>query len=225
MMSSIAPSTAHPEGSQLFPNLEPSIILLVVVIAIVVLAVILFVSTVIGGVVAYGAARVSQGEEATLKEGLRATFDQFWSFLWLQVLMGLKIIAWSLLFIVPGIVMAFRYSLANIAFFDKKLTGNAAIKHSLALTKGSWITTFASQTFFNFITFGVLTSLVETSSKAVLYRQFSATSLSERPKTHGLSIATLVISILFTIVVLLLIASLLYALLNYAGAMVGVPTI
>lgn len=153
-------------------------------------------STFVNGIMSYTAAKAANDETVTLKEALSAVSKRFWSLLWLQILMGLKIFAWTLLFIVPGIIMAIRYSLASVAFFDKGLKGNAAIKHSIALTKGSWLTTLGGQTFFTIITFGIIDLLVGTASSAILYRQFSRTPASERPSVHWLSILTLAILIL-----------------------------
>lgn len=171
--------------------------------------------SIITGIFAYTSAEIANGREVTFRQAVKATTDRLWSFVWLQLLTVLKVLAWSLLFIIPGIVMAFRYSLANLSFFDekKKLTGNAAIKDSLALTKGVWVTTFAGQMFLNIITLGVISWIVDTGSKAVLYRQFSAVNPGEaKPKPHALSWVTLGLTIL---IVVILIGFLAYALANY----------
>lgn len=209
------PQEPAPSEFQAFPALSVETILFIIGFSVVAIAAILAIGTLINGVTAYGSARVSQSKEATLKQGLKATFDQFWSFLWLQVLTVLKVLAWSLLFIIPGIVMAIRYSLANIAFFDKGLKGNAAIKESLALTKGSWITTFSAQALFNLITFSTISGLVTAGSTAILYRQFNTTPLADRPKTHGLSIATFVVTIVGLVLLFLLGVFLAFAISNY----------
>jgi hypothetical protein len=181
------------------------------------LAVVAAIGTVIAGISYYSAARISHGQTATFKEAWQATRDNFWPFFWLQVLMVLKLVAWSLLFIVPGFIMYYRYSLANISFFDKGLRGNAAIKDSIALTKGSWITTYASQTLFTFVSLGTLSTLVTVATSAILYRQFNAVPLDQRPKTHDLSVATLVLSLLFVAFVVIALSA---ALVNYALAAV-----
>ena len=180
------------------------------------LALLLFVSTMIAGMSAYAAANVTLGKNVTFKEAFKAALSHFWSFLWLQLLTGLKVLAWGLLFIVPGIIMAFRYSLANIAFFDKGLRGNAAIQESLQLTKGSLTTTLGGQILFNIVTFGILGELVNTSTRAILYRQFTTTPFGARPRAHGLSIAAM---ILFFVTIGVLVAGLFFLIgagINYA---------
>lgn len=163
--------------------------------AIVVVALgILFISSMIGGISAYASARIAKGHEVKLSEAFHAVLERFFSFIWLQIIQGVKIFLWSLLLIVPGIIMAIRYSLANVAFFDKGLTGNAAIKESLRLTKGAWLTTFASQTLFNMATLGVISELVNTGAKSLLYRQLIQFKNGEaKPDAHILSWITLLL--------------------------------
>lgn len=159
------------------------------------------ISSLFGGVAAYTSARAARGEKVRLDEAFRVAFDNLWSFLWLQLIIGTKLFLWSLLFILPGIYMAFRYSLANVAFFDdrKNLRGNAAVKESLRLTKGAWLTTFASNMLFNMLTFGLLANIVSTGVNAVLYRQFDALGDKPKPAAHWLSWLTLIVPIVFVI--------------------------
>lgn len=197
------------------PTFTPELIALIASIAVVTLLTFFVIGTLIRGVAAYGAAQAAVDKEATFTEAFRAVIANFGSLLWLQLLMAVKILGWSLLFIIPGIIMAVRYSLANVVFFNKGLRGNAAIKESMALTKGSWVTTFAGQTLMSIITLGVLDFLVRTGSSAILYRQFDAVPQEERPKSHGLSIATLALMIVAMSVVMIMASLLIYALINY----------
>lgn len=193
----------------------PTIIGIALVVLLALFALIV-IGTLINGMIAYSAARVSRNQPASLKDAWKATTSNFGPFLWLQTLTALKLLGWSLLFIVPGFIMYYRYSLAGLSFFDKGLRGNAAIKDSLALTKGSWLTTFASQTLFTFVSLGTLSTLVMASATAVLYRQFNATPLEKRPKAHGLAIATLVVSIAIILFFIMITFLLRYALYHYA---------
>lgn len=172
-------------------------------VGIVVLA-ILLVAALFGGVAAYTSAKIARNETVGLGEAFRVAFDHLWSFLWLQIILFVKILLWSLLFIVPGIIMATRYSLASVAFFDEKknLRGNAAIKESIRMTRGAWITTYGANALFNFITFGVISSLVTTGANAILYRQFDKLG-DKKPDAHWLSWVALVLP--FAILTLLFI--------------------
>ena len=170
----------------------------------------LMISALLGGVSAYTSYKLSQGEEVKLSHAFRVAFDNLWSFLWLQIIVFVKVILWSLLLIVPGIIMAFRYSLASTAFFDerKHFRGNDAVKESLRLTKGAWITTFSSNMLFNILSFGVLSTVVSTSVNAVLYRQFGDLKDTKKPDAHWLSWLTLALPFIFFIFAFLLIIAL-----------------
>lgn len=169
----------------------------------------IMISALISGISAYTSFKLSQGERVKLSEAFRTAFDNLWSFLWLQIVIAVKTFLWLLLFIVPGIIMAFRYSLASTAFFDerKKLRGNAAVKESLRLTKGAWITTFSSNFLFNMLSLGVLSHVVTTGVNAVLYRQFDELGNKKKPEAHWLSWVTLTIPvILFALALIFVIA-------------------
>lgn len=173
------------------PALDPVVIAgTIVVVAIMLFGALIF-GSIIAGIFAFTAAELAKGRVVSFRQATKATVDRLWSFVWLQLLTIAKILAWSLLLVIPGIIMAFRYSLANLSFFDsdKKLTGNAAIKDSLALTEGAWVTTFGAQVFFNIITLGLISPIVDTASKAILYRQFIELQQSDgtKPTAHPLS--------------------------------------
>jgi hypothetical protein len=180
--------------------IDPIVVAGTIVIVIVILFGVLIFGSLITGIFAFTAAELAKGRTVSFRQATKATVDRLWSFVWLQLLTITKVLLWSLLLIVPGIIMAVRYSLANLSFFDsdKKLTGNAALKDSIALTKGAWITTFGTQVFFNLITFMLINPIVDTASKAVLYRQFVALQRSDeaKPTPHALSWVTLGLLIL-----------------------------
>lgn len=155
---------------------------------------IMLISALFGGVSSYTSYQLSRGKEVTISEAFRNSFEHLWSYLWLQIIVGVKIFLWALLFIIPGIIMAVRYSLAGVAFYDdkKKLRGNAAVKESLRLTRGAWLTTYASSLLFNILTLGAISSLVSTGVNAVLYKQFDHLD-DKKPAAHWLSWVTLFI--------------------------------
>lgn len=149
-------------------------------------------SALLGGVSSYTSAQLAKGKQVRLSVAFRVSFEHLWAYLWLQVLICIKLLLWTLLLVVPGIIMAFRYSLAGVAFFDDKhhYRGNAAIKESLRLTKNAWITTYASNMLFNILSLGAISPIVSTGVNATLYRQFSE-SRAKKPEAHWLSWATL----------------------------------
>lgn len=94
----------------------------------------------IGGTVELGVCRFYlhrlDGRPAEVGD-LFSAFDIFGRALWLRVLMGLKIFAWSLLFIIPGIVAAFRYAMAPYIMAENpNLTASQAIELSKQMMDG-----------------------------------------------------------------------------------------
>lgn len=136
------------------------------------------VSVIIGAVIsAYldaAAAAVAQQQKRSFGEISKQVFDRFGGYLWLTIVRGVKTFAWSLLLIVPGIIMSIRYSLAGTAFFARGTKAVESINYSTRITKGAWMTTYASLGFFNMVTFGLLSTVIGPGVQGVLYRQYSA---------------------------------------------------
>jgi hypothetical protein len=174
----------------------------------VILLAIMMVAALFGGVSAYTSARLASNKKVELRVAFSQAFEHLWSYLWLQVIISVKVFLWMLLFIIPGIIMAVRYSLASVAFFDEKknLRGTAAIRESLRLTNGAWLTTYASTTLFNILTLGAINSAITTGANAVLYKQFDKLGDHKKPDAHWLSWVTLflpavVLALLFLLVI------------------------
>jgi hypothetical protein len=213
-------SQPTPAPAQSAPDLPPVAIGLLIVlplVAIAIIASVITIAVIASAMLAYTAAETAKGRAVGIKQAFHAVIPRFWGFVWLQLLIGIKVLLWTLLLVVPGIIMAVRYSLASVSFFDsdKKLKGDAAIKDSVQLTKGAWLTTFSSQLLFNIITGGVVQLLADGGTKAVLYRQFEAARISNTPKPrpHGLAWATLALAIILALALLALTAWSAY---NYA---------
>lgn len=57
---------------------------------------------------------------------------------WLQILIGIKVFLWTLLFIIPGIIAAYRYSMAEYILAENpEIKAKEAIKRSCKLMKGN----------------------------------------------------------------------------------------
>ena len=157
----------------------------------------IIIGTFVSGMIDYTAAQLANNKKVTFSEAFTAVAKRFFGYLWLQIWVGIKIFLWSLLLIVPGIIMAVRYSLAGPAFFRHNLSADAAIEHSSTITKGAWLTTFASFGLFNIITFGLIEYLLKPGTSGLLLRQYDAYNdvKMQKPAAHGLSWMTLAISI------------------------------
>lgn len=78
------------------------------------------------------------GKHITFKEALAYGKKNFWSFLWLNVLLGILILLWMLLLIIPAIIMGIFYSFALWFFVEENAQGMVAIRQSKELVKGYW---------------------------------------------------------------------------------------
>lgn len=191
-------------------DLAPAIGLIITVAAIVgvILLVIILISIWVYGSFEYTGARLAADKQVDWKEALVQSGKRLPGYIWLNIIMIVKILLWSLLFIVPGFIMAIRYSLSGTVFFAEGKKGNAAIKRSLELTKGAWFTTFAAYGLWNFITFNQVTALLQPGTSAVLYRQLRDVTDHNKPKpaAHWLSWMTLLVPIVFVLMIISFIA-------------------
>ena len=200
-----------------FPSIPAEVWLIIVGVALLLVLVFSFVGIVIRGLLDYTAANLAKDKQTTISEAFRGVFGNFWGYTWVLVIASVKTFLWTLLFIIPGIVMSVRYSLAGVAYFDKKLKGNESVKHSSALVKGAWLTTNASQNLLNIITLGIIQPLLVPGTNGILYRQLSAAG-ETKPKAHVLSWLTLIIPLILGALVLVGIFFLVWALVNYSNA-------
>lgn len=190
--SNTSQTSAPVNSSGAFPSIPLSAWLLIGLAALVVLLIIFTISIIAKGVLDYTSAKLARGETVTLSEAFRGLFSDFWGYTWVLVIVGVKTFLWTLLFIVPGIIMSIRYSLAGVAYFDKKLKGDASVQHSSKLVKNAWLTTYASQNLLNLITLGIIQPLLIPGTNAILYRQLGAAG-EVKPKAHVLSWLTLIV--------------------------------
>ncbi len=80
--------------------------------------------------------KLVDGEQAQFDD-LFSAFDIFGSAFVLNLLITLKVIAWSLLFVIPGIVAAYRYSMATYIMAENPgMQATEAIERSKALMDG-----------------------------------------------------------------------------------------
>lgn len=156
------------------------------------------ISLLLFGVLEYAAAQTAKGKNVTLKEGFSEVWRQFPAYLWMYIIFTVKVFLWSLLFIVPGIIMFNRYLLSGTVFFAEGKRGNAAIKRSAELTKGAWLTTYGGAFIWNIVSQGLAALVFWPGSMAILYRQLAAKTDSGevKPPAHLLSWATLLVPLI-----------------------------
>ena len=98
-------------------------------------------SLLISGPVAWGLSKYKLDFFREKKTDISTLFDGFSHFgkaFVLMILMGVKIFLWTLLFIVPGIIAAFRYSQAFYVLIDHpEYSPNQCLKESSLMMKGN----------------------------------------------------------------------------------------
>ncbi len=97
---------------------------------------------VLGGVIDLGLCRfrlaLVDGQKGKVSM-LFSAFDRlFFRALWLRILRGLYVFLWSLLFIIPGIIAAYRYSMANYALAENpEMRASDALRESARMMVGN----------------------------------------------------------------------------------------
>ncbi len=172
---------------------ELLIIALVISFVFLIIVIAFLVGLFLNGILEYTAARLSLGEKVTFKQAAAASWKNLPGYIWMNIIKMVKVLLWSLLFIVPGIIMAVRYSLSGVAFFAEDKRGNAAIQRSTQITKDAWLTTFAGTSLWNIITLGMIAPITQTGAISVLYKQLrhATDSNVQKPAAHWLSWLTL----------------------------------
>lgn len=197
-----APATLPPDTTPATQaSLEQVILAVLIIISVLIVTLLLFVaiSAVISGLAAVASAATANQEKITLRQAFAQLMKRFPGYYGLQLLIGIKLFAWLLLLVVPGIIMAVRYSLANTAYFARNLSARQAIHHSTAITKNHWITTLASFWLPNIITLGIFSPLINMGVQSQLLRQLDSRHKTHAPVlgTHWLSMALFVIVAFF----------------------------
>lgn len=201
-----AASISTPEASPLNETQVISLIAAIGAILIIATIIVFIISSFIKGIGDAAAAATANQKEITFGQAVSTTLRRFPGYLLLQLLIAVKLFLWSLLLIVPAIVMSVRYSLAGTAYFARDMKATEALKYSTAITKDGWFTTFASMGLFNVVTLGLLSGLSQIGTQSILFRQFDIyhTKNQQKPGPHGLSIAFFVICVLLVLSLLLL---------------------
>ena len=78
-----------------------------------------------------------EGDDRLTANTFRIAFRNYWHKVWGMFLMGLFILLWSLLLIIPGIVKSFSYAMTPYILEERpELSAGEAIDHSRAMMKG-----------------------------------------------------------------------------------------
>ena len=153
---------------------------------------------VLGGAVSLGYAKFNlnlvDGQPPRFDD-LFSEFHRIWPAFCLHFLMGLFVVLWSLLFIIPGILAAYSYAMAPYILAENPdMTAREAIAASKEMMRGNRCRLFCLG--FSFIGWTILAALTlgigtlwlrpyEEAAHAAFYREVSGTARSAIPETEG----------------------------------------
>lgn len=182
------------------PSLDPAVIAAIVILVLVFVLIAVVIGTVVqvyyNGMFTYVALRSEEGKSATFSEAFEAVTKRFWRLFGAQLLAALKILGWTLLLIVPGIIAGLRYSMLPYVIMNEsekeKGIGDSHDK-TKALSKGRLIEVFGISTVAALIP--VIGTIAGLSGKAALFNQFDYYNQHnlEKPKKHWLNYLGLVL--------------------------------
>ena len=157
------------------------------------------------GILTHIALESEKGKKATLPEAFNATSKRFWRLLGAQLLAFAKITGWSLLFIIPGIIAALRYTLLAYIIMDEPAEQKgikAAHDRAKAIVKSRLLEVLGIS-----IVGGlpVVGGLFDLTGKAALYRQLAVyhDKNIQKPKMHWLNIVAPILALLAALVMVL----------------------
>lgn len=158
----------------------------VLVFALVALVVGVFVQ----GMLTHVAIESEKGNRVSFSDAFNATSKRFWRLLGASLLAFVKIVGWTLLFIIPGIVAAFRYTLLPYVIMDEP-EDSRGVKEShdrtKLLVKHRLLEVFGVSTVSAIIP--IVGQVLGLAGNAALYRQLQVYNDGnlEKPKKHWLN--------------------------------------
>lgn len=191
---------------------EPGAILMIGIIIFVVLLIVLpivvFISTMYSGMVAYTIVQTSYGKTVSINEALTAALKKFWVILWTQIIVILKIIGGTLLFIIPGIRAGLRYKMVLLPIFEQNASSKQAIVISKSITKGHLIEVFGMSFAAGIIP--IVGPVLDAGGQSIMYPQLKELHSSEstvKPSVHWLNYIGFLVIGLFSLLLSLIIVA------------------
>lgn len=147
----------------------------------------LFIGTFVNGLTAYVVYMTAKKETTTFGEAAKVVIGKFWTIFYVQILVFLRILGGTLLFIVPGIRASLRYNMVLLPIFEENASAKQAIAKSKAITKNHLIEIFGMVVAAGIIP--LVGQLMQTGGQVVMYPQLNELHVSgERgPKVHWLN--------------------------------------
>jgi hypothetical protein len=185
-VNATAMSQVTPEQIGIFFGIGGIILFFVVILVLISMIIDVF----IRGMFNYVALQNHASRSVSFNESFNAVLERFPRLFLAQLLAGLKIIAWTFLLIIPGIIAAFRYALLPYVILDESSEKKGIVdSHNRikVLVAGRKREVFGISTVANLIP--IVGPLLQLTGNAKLYRQLQVTHDNNvsRPKVHWLN--------------------------------------
>lgn len=169
------------------PELGAAIAAIIGIVFIILLPLIIFFGTMVNGFISFVAYKTSKGETTEFGDALRVVWKKFWTILWIEIIVFLKVFGGILLFIIPGVRAMMRYDMVLFPVFEDDASASEAIAKSKAITKNHLIEIFGMNVAAGIIPFVGQTFHV--GGQSVMYPQLRDLHKSggEKPKVHWLN--------------------------------------
>lgn len=173
-------------------NVAAVVLIVIGIVILVSILVLVFsaIGTFINGMFTYVSIKSEEGHKVSFNEAWQETTKRFIRLYLAQLLAGLKIFGWTLLFIIPGIIAAFRYTLLPyVVMGDSGDSKGARTAHASTkiIVKGRLMEVFGIATVAGLIPF--VGDLLRLTGNAALYKQMKTytDAGAEKPKVHWLN--------------------------------------
>lgn len=182
-----APSGIGDAGGELSSAAITAIIIIVSFLVITGVVVGTFIWTMFTGMAAHVAWNTAQNKTVTFEESFKAVIKKFWRIVLINLIVFLKVLGGTFLFIVPGIRAALRYQMVLMPVFESDADHKQAIATSKAITKGHLIEVFGLSVAGGIIP--LVGEALKIGGQSIMYPQLKHLhdSGAEKPKVHWLN--------------------------------------
>ena len=165
-------------------------------------------TTIYNGMVAYIGLQTLKNKTVTFSDALQVSLSKFWIVFVTEIIVTLKIIGGLMLFLIPGIRAALRYSIVNFYIFDKNSNAREAINQTKDLTRDHLIEVFGMHTAASIVP--VVGGLLTAGGQTLMYDQLKKLKKNKIPKPpiHWLNYLgiILIFGVMFLIMIFLVVA-------------------
>lgn len=195
----------NPVGTTIDPALVFFILIAVLVFSLLVVVITVYLT----GLFSFVALQSEKGNTVSVGDAVRAVNKKFHLLLKASLLAGLKILGWTLLFIIPGIIASLRYTLLAYLIMDSDTEGKQAqpVKAThdriKQLTKGRLWEVFG-MSFTSIVP--LAGTLFNVAGSAALYRQLQVYTdkKAEKPPIHWLNYLGAILLVSIVVIALLI---------------------